>query len=120
VDNPLMPDHDGRYECECGDQFKDLFDFLGHNGVQYEWGVRLTRNYSFDLFEFLSSLNNYITSNRHQEAYECVQSAALTFMNAGEGLLPQFMEEVMIYSEADEMFDGLERMLKQEGKNNGK
>jgi hypothetical protein len=120
VDKPVMPDHEGRYKCQCDDEFKDIFDFLGHNGVQYEWGVRLTRNYSFDLFEFLSALNNFMISNKYQDAYECIQSAALTFMNAGEGLLSEFMEEVMIYSEADEMFDGLEKMLKEEGKKNDK
>lgn len=115
-----MPDHGGRYKCECGDEFGDLFDFLGHNGVQYEWGVRLTRNYNFDLFEFLSALNNHLISNNYNDAYECIQSAALTFMNAGEGLLPEFIEEVMIYSEADQMFNGLEKMLKEEGNKNGK
>lgn len=111
-----MPDHDGRYACDCGDQFRDIFDFLGHNGVQYEWGVRLTRNFSFDLFEFLLALNSAMVDNKYQEAYEYIQSAALTFMNAGEGLLSEFMEEVMVYSEVDEMFSGLEKMLKEEGK----
>jgi hypothetical protein len=41
-------------------------------------------------------------------------------MNAGEGLLSEFMEEVMVYSEVDEMFSGLEKMLKEEGKKNDK
>lgn len=120
MDKPLIPDHDGRYECDCGDQFRDIFDFLGHNDVQYEWGVRLTRNYTFDVFQFLSTLNNLIMENKYQDAYECVQSTALVFMNAGEGLLADFMEEVLVHTEMHEVYNGLEKMLIEEGKKHDK
>lgn len=116
MDKPIYPDHSGRYVCDCNDEFKDLFDFLEHNGVTYEWGIRLTRAFTFDMFTFLSTLNNAMFENKYQEVYEHIQSAALVLMNAGEGLLEEFMEEVAVHSEMDEIYKGIENMLIEEGK----
>ncbi len=120
MDKPILPDHDGRYLCECKDEFKDLFDFLAHNGVKYEWGVRLSRALTFDLFSFLEALNEGMMENKYQEVYEHIQSAALTMFHASEGLLEEFMEEVVVHSEMEDMFKSIEKMLVEEGKKNDK
>lgn len=116
MDKPIFPDHDGRYSCECNDEFKDIFDFLEHNGVEYEWGVRLTRSLTFDMFTFLSTLNEAMLENKYQDVYEHIQSAALVLMNAGEGQIEEFMEEVAVHSEMDDIYKGIEKMLTEEGK----
>ena len=54
----LMPDEDGVFGCEdCGYRTPDVFDLLEHCETDFFWSVKLSRRYSFDLFQFLQALD---------------------------------------------------------------
>ena len=119
IDKPILPDEEGFYVCKCDQKFSDLFEFLDHNGVKYEWGVRIARRWTFDMFEFIENLNEYLRQGRTDDMYESIQSAALTLLNASEGKFHDFMEEAVVAGEMDDIYKGVEKLLKEERHNDG-
>lgn len=117
IDKPIMPDDKGFYVCECDQKFTNVFDFLDHNGVEYEWGVRITKSWSFDMFEFMNSIDQYLREGDTQAIYESVQSAALTMLNASEGKFMEFMEEATVAGEMEDIYAGVEKLLRKEEEN---
>lgn len=110
----LMP-QDGHFECAeegCGFRTCDLFAFMHHCGVEYKWAVRLSKRYSFDLFEFLQILNDIIEVGDLDEAYDHIQSATLLMVNASGDDLHEFIEEAVVRSEMDNVMAGVEGLLK--------
>lgn len=114
IDKPILPNDDGFYVCECEQKYSNLFAFLEHNGVEYEWGVRITKNWSFDMFEFMNSIDKYLEAGDLQSIYESVQSAALTMLNASEGKFMEFMEEATVAGEMEGIYEGIEKLLRKE------
>ena len=107
---------DGHFECSepnCDYITCDLFEFMEHCGVEYEWGVRLNKRYSFDLFTFLSILNEITNQGDLDAIYDHVQSATLLMINASGDELSDFIEESVVQSEMTEVMDGIERLLKE-------
>ena len=117
IDKPIMPNDEGLYVCECDQEFGNIFEFLEHNGVEYEWGVRITKSWSFDMFEFMASIDQYLQFGDTQSIHECVQSAALTMLNASEGKFMEFMEEATVAGEMEDIYAGVERLLRKEEEN---
>ena len=114
----LVPDKDGRFGCEqedCDFKTTDVFDLLDHCGIEFSWGVKVSKGYTFDLFGFLQSLSASIDAGYLEDAYDIVQSAALLMCNASENQLDELIDEVMIRSESEELIVNLERMLKDNG-----
>ena len=112
----LLPE-EGHFDCKepgCTFDTCDLFEFLHHCGVDYSWGVRLNKRYKFDLFEFLSVLNDIIEVGDLYAAYDHVQSATLLMVNASGDDLEAFIEEAVVRSEMDNVMAGIEGLL---GKN---
>jgi hypothetical protein len=109
---------DGHFECsepKCDFATCDLFEYMEHCGVEYEWGVRLNKRYTFDLFQFLSILNNLTNVGDLDAMYDHVQSAVLLLVNASGDELEDFIEETVVQSEMSEVMEGLERLLKDNG-----
>lgn len=116
IEKPIIPDAKGNYICECQQKFQNVFDFLAHNGVEYEWGVRISDNWSFDMFEFMLNLDFFLSKNDLQSVYEAIQTAALTMLNASEDKFMEFMEEVTVAGEMEGIYEGLEKLLRKEEK----
>lgn len=109
---------DGHFEClepKCDFATCDLFEYMEHCGVEYEWGVRLNKRYTFDLFQFLSILNDLTNVGDLDAMYDHVQSAVLLLVNASGDELEDFIEETVVQSEMSEVMEGLERLLKDNG-----
>lgn len=107
---------DGHFSCSestCDFSTCDLFEFLEHCGVEYEWGVRLNKRYSFDLFMFLSVLNDITNRGDLDAMYDHIQSAVLLMINASGDELSDFVEETVVQSEMSDVMDGIERLLKE-------
>ena len=107
---------DGHFECsesKCDFVTCDLFEFMEHCGVEYEWGVRLNKRYSFDLFQFLDILNNLTNTGDLDGMYDHIQSAVLLLINASGDELEDFIEESVVQSEMSEVMDGIERLLRE-------
>lgn len=114
----LMPDNNGRFHCEesdCDFETLDVFDLLDHCGIEFSWGVKVSKGYTFDLFGFLETLNAYIDAGNLEDAYEVVQSAALLMCNASENQLDELIEEVVIKNDTENLIMNLERMLNENG-----
>ena len=114
IEKPILPDNEGAYACECDQKFYNIFEFLAHNGVKYEWGVRISPKWSFDMFEFMESIDNALATGAPDEIYEIVQSAALTMVNSSEGKFMEFMEEATVAGEMESIYEGIEKLLKKE------
>ena len=113
----LIPE-DGHFKClegKCDFSTCDLFEFMEHCGVEYEWGVRLNKRYTFDLYQFLSILNDLTNIGDLDAMYDHVQSATLLLINASGDELEDFIEESVVQSEMSEVMEGLERLLKDNG-----
>ncbi len=113
----LMP-VDGQFDCsedKCDFSTCDLYEFMEHCGVEYEWGVRLNKRYTFDLFQFLEILNDLTNMGDLDAMYDHIQSATLLMINASGDELEDFIEESVVQSEMSEVMDGIERLLKENG-----
>ena len=109
---------DGHFKCsetKCEFTTCDLYEFMEHCGIEYEWGVRLNKRYTFDLFHFLSILNDLTNIGDLDAMYDHIQSATLLLINASGDELEDFIEESVVQSEMSEVMDGIERLLKENG-----
>jgi hypothetical protein len=106
---------DGHFICEdkCDFTTCDIFEFLDHCGVEFSWGVKLSKRYSFDLFTFLEQLNNLIDEGDGDAIYDHVQNATLMMVNASDDTLEPFIEEMVVAAEMDDVFEGVEKLLKE-------
>jgi hypothetical protein len=86
---------------------------MEHCGVEYEWGIRLSKRYSFDMFKFLSILNDITNRGDLDAMYDHIQSATLLMINASGEELGDFIEETVVQSEMSDVMDGIERLLKE-------
>jgi len=113
----LMPDEDGVFNCEdCEYRTPDIFDLLDHCAMDYFWSVKLSRRYSFDLFQFLQALNELADDGDVDHIKDLTQAVALAFINSSEGndTFNKFINENIIRSNIDSVIDDLEKMLKDE------
>ena len=108
----LMPEDDGTFVCKK-DKFKtgNLFEYMDHFGVEYDWMVKLNPRYNFNLFTFLGELTGYILDKDWEEAYGLTQSVTLMMINASGEDFEEFVEEAEVITGAQDMFDQLERFL---------
>jgi hypothetical protein len=108
----LMPQDDGTFICKK-DNFKtgNIFEYMNHFGVEYDWMVKLNPRYNFNMFTFLNELNDLVLLGDMEEAYILIQSVSLMLVNASGEDFEEFVEEAEVISGTKEMFDQLERFL---------
>ncbi len=82
-------------------------------GVEFSWGVKLSKRYSFDLFTFLQQLNDLIDVGDADAVYDHVQNATLMMVNASDDELEPFIEEMVVAAEMDDVLEGVEKLLKE-------
>jgi hypothetical protein len=113
----LMPDKNGDFFCKK-DNFKtnNLFMYMEHFGVEYDWMIKLDKKYNFNLFKFLESLAFMAEEKDIDGIWEAVQSTTLLMINASGEDLDVFIEEATIISETEDMFDQIERFLDENSK----
>lgn len=112
----LMSNDKGMFECnDCDYRSLDIFEFLEHCGLNYSWMVQLDKNYSFNLFAFLKEINHlFVYHADEDEALDLIQNTALLMVNATDGNLNKFLEEVTVKIGVEDLLDGLEAELGKE------
>jgi hypothetical protein len=113
----LMPDEDGVFKCEdCNYKSPDVFDLLHHCEMDFFWSVKLSRRYSFDLFQFLHALDELADDGDIDHIKDLTQAVALAFINSSEGdaTFNKFINENIVRSNIDSVIKDLEEMLKDE------
>lgn len=105
---------DGHFSCQddCDFTTCNVFDFLEHCGVEFGWSVKLSKRYSFDLFEFLHILNELTDKGDLDGIYDHVQSATTLMINASDDDLEDYIEEIVVAAEMKDIITGVERLLK--------
>jgi hypothetical protein len=114
----LIPSDKG-YECsDCDFKTDDIFLFLEHCDVSFNWGLRLSNRYSLDLFSILEEINHQLEHEHVECAKDLVQSIVLALVNASEGeqSFHKFVNEAMTVELATDMMKGIEEMLKKDDK----
>lgn len=108
----IIPNEEGLFSCECKEfTTNNVFNYIDHKNEGYEWNVVLSRNYRFDLYQFLSFLDEAISKGDLAEIADHVQSVALLLLNASGGDLQRFVEESIVRCEIGGVIHGLEEML---------
>jgi hypothetical protein len=112
----LMPEDDGTFICKR-DDFKtdNLFEYMDHFGVEYDWMVKLNSRYNFNLYTFLQELTNFIEKEDWSEVWGLTQSVTLMLVNASGEDFDEFVEEAEVITGTQSMFDQLERFLNDNG-----
>jgi len=113
----LMPDEDGVFSCEdCDYKSPDVFDLLAHCETDFFWSVKLSRRYSFDLFQFLQAVDELADDGDIDHIKDLTQAVALAFINSSEGndTFNKFINENIVRSNIDSVIKELEEMLKDE------
>jgi len=113
----LMPDEDGVFKCEdCDYKSPDVFDLLAHCETDFFWSVKLSRRYSFDLFQFLQAVDELADDGDIDHIKDLTQAVALAFINSSEGndTFNKFINENIVRSNIDSVIKELEEMLKDE------
>ena len=109
----LLPNDKGLYQCEeCDYAGRDIFKYLEHCGIQYSWMLPLGEDCTFNFFGFLRELHNVLLfSNGIKEAMELIQSTTLLMVNSSEDTLKEFLDEVTIQSNVEDLISKLEEEL---------
>jgi hypothetical protein len=113
----LMPDEYGLFTCDdCPYKTPDLFELLEHCETEFFWSIKLSRRYSFDLFQFLQAINELINDGEVERLKGLSQAVALAFVNSSEGnnVFNKFINENIVRSNIDSVIQNLEEMLKDE------
>jgi len=112
----LMPESDGTFVCKKHNLKTDnLFEYLDHFGVEYDWMVRLNSRHSFNLFAFLRGLTEYIDDQNWAEVWSVTQSITLMMINASGEDFEEFVEETEVIQGTETMLEQLERFLENHG-----
>jgi hypothetical protein len=108
----LLPEEGCFFVCKK-DGFKtdNLFAYIEHFGVEYDWMVRLNPRFTFNLFTFLSEMAYLINENKTDEAWEHLQSATLLLVNASGEDFDEFIEEAQVVAGSEDMMEQIERFL---------
>lgn len=110
----LIPTDKG-YKCEdCDFNTPDIFAFLDHCDLGFEWRVKLSPQYSIELFSILDEMAHLLDHNELDGLYDLIQSIALALVNASEGeqTLHKFINEAHTVELASDLVEGVEEMLK--------
>jgi hypothetical protein len=108
----LLPEDDGSFVCKkCKWGTDDLFSYMEHFGVEYDWMVKLTARYNFNLYSFLEEMTQLIKEEDLQEAWGLLQSVTLMLINASGEDFEEFVEESEVILGTQSMFEQLERFM---------
>ena len=109
----LFPEENGTFICKKDDFATDnLFEYMEHFGIEYDWMVKLNPRINFNLFTFLSEMAYLLDSGKINEAWEHVQSATLLLVNAGSDDFDEFIEEAQVIASMDTLMSQVEGILK--------
>lgn len=108
----LLPDSNGLFVCKK-DDFKtdNLFEYMDHFGVEYDWMVRLNPKFTLNLFAFLNEMSTFLDEGDIDVAWEHLQSVVLLLINASGEDFDEFIEEAQVIAGSAEMLDQIERYL---------
>lgn len=108
----LIPNEDGSYVCEKDDFETDsVFEYLDHAGVEFTWGVRLSKSVSLDMFKFLSILNEAAEEGDQAAMYELIDSATLLLVNASSDEVDEYIEECIVRASMGDVMKNIEEIL---------
>ena len=114
----LFPNDDGVFECQgdCEFQSTDVFDLIEHTNTRFAWSVKVSPNYSLNLYDFFSNLNSILNAGDLEQAYDLVQDMSVVLANAGVGEFEEFMNECYVRKNIDSGINQIERMLQENGR----
>lgn len=110
----IMPDSEGIYYCDNDDfRTQDIFSFLDHCELEFEWHLKVAPKYSLNLYMFLRTLWEMAIHDDLDAIEESIQSIALVLTNAStDENFEEFMQECNVRVGMHKMGEELERLLK--------
>lgn len=113
----LLPSDDGYFGCEY-DDFKtsNLFEYMEHHNIEFDWMLRLSPNYSLNLFTFLDELTFFMEEKNYDEVWNHIQSVVLLLINSCSEDFDTFVQEAEVVTGSQDMFDQIDKFLNEEKK----
>jgi len=105
-----------RFTCECGFSTDNVYKMARHNADDEDaiiWAVRLSEEYSFNLFAFLEELYSVLAEGNVDEAKFSLQATGMAFLAAMDGDLEELVREAIVQEELSAMDESLLRILKE-------
>lgn len=112
----LMPDDKGFYQCE-NDDFKtrNIFAYMEHAGMDFDWMIKISKRYSFNMFTFLNEITFLLLEERYDEVWNSIQGVSLMFVNSCGDDFDEFLRETEVITTSEDMFSQIEQYLNKEG-----
>ena len=115
----LMPNDDGYFVCsECNFKHQNIFKFIEHCMLDYRFFVKVSRNWSIDIYALLDGIDKAIGEDDSRKAQHLIEMTILTLINSLEGKakFDKFLNEMFIEDTSKSLINELEDMLKNETK----
>lgn len=111
-----MEDKELLQECDCGFATEDAFEMFEHCGMEFEWKLKITKSFSFNLFEYLKVLNTLAKEGNTDDVRDAVQALTfLLFKVSEDGEFDERLTDMYIEKQSEEFVNDIERMLKNNG-----
>jgi hypothetical protein len=99
-------------KCECGFETTDIFEMFDHTGIEMQWMLKISKDFSFNLYSFFEEMNRLARQGNTEEVYSAIQAISYMLYKAAEGDdFDSQLKDVFVRKEAEELISDLERML---------
>ena len=107
---------DNLEKCECGFETDDVFEMFEHAEIRMEWYLKVSKDFSFNLYSFFEELSRLARNGQTMEVYDAVQSISYMLYKAAENDdFDAQLKDVFVKKESEELIANLERMLDNNG-----
>jgi DNA polymerase elongation subunit (family B) len=108
--------NDDLEKCECGYETDDVFDMFDHTGIDMQWQLKVSKDFSFNLYSFFEELSRLSRQGNSEEVYDAIQAISYMLYKAAENEdFDSQLKDVFVRKESEELIENLERMLKDNG-----
>ena len=102
--------------CECGFETDDIFEMFEHTEINMQWQLKISKDFSFNLYSFFEELNRLARQGNSEEVYDAIQAISYMLYKAAENdNFDAQLKDVFVRKESEELIENLERMLKENG-----
>lgn len=103
-------------KCECGYETDDIFDMFDHTGIDMQWSLKVSKDFSFNLYSFFEEMSRLARQGNSEEVYMAIQAISyMLYKAASSDDFDVKLKDMFVRKESEELIENLERMLKDNG-----
>jgi hypothetical protein len=103
-------------KCECGFETDDIFEMFEHTGIDMQWSLKVSKDFSFNLYTFFQEMSRLARHGSTEDIYDAIQAISyMLYKAAGDDDFDSQLKDVFVRKESEELIANLERMLDNNG-----